>query len=74
MHRFYCNHAIFGRIVVHCCLIMFVLQLQFNWSGTVRVPALCQYAHKLAFLASQSLQASPQGEATRKIERTLYFL
>lgn len=27
--------------------------LYFNWPGTVRVPAPCQYAHKLAFLAGQ---------------------
>lgn len=29
--------------------------LYFNWQGTVRVPAPCQYAHKLAFLQGQSL-------------------
>lgn len=29
--------------------------MYFNWSGTVRVPAPCQYAHKLAFLTAQSL-------------------
>ena len=26
-------------------------------SGTIRVPAPCQYAHKLAFLVAQSLHA-----------------
>jgi aubergine-like protein len=29
--------------------------MYYNWSGTIRVPALCQYAHKLAFLVGQSL-------------------
>lgn len=26
-----------------------------SWPGTIRVPAVCQYAHKLAFLVGQSL-------------------
>lgn len=30
--------------------------LYYNWSGTIRVPAPCQYAHKLAFLTGQYLQ------------------
>lgn len=29
--------------------------LYYNWQGTIRVPAPCQYAHKLAFLSGQSL-------------------
>ncbi|CAF1424094.1 unnamed protein product [Rotaria magnacalcarata] len=29
--------------------------LYYNWPGTIRVPAVCQYAHKLAFLVGQSL-------------------
>ena len=29
--------------------------LYYNWPGTVRVPAPCQYAHKLAFLVGESL-------------------
>lgn len=29
--------------------------MYYNWPGTIRVPALCQYAHKLAFLTGQSL-------------------
>lgn len=30
--------------------------LYYNWPGTVRVPACCQYAHKLAFLVGQSVR------------------
>lgn len=36
--------------------------LYFNWPGTIRVPAPCQYAHKLAFLAGQSLHKTPREE------------
>jgi len=28
----------------------------YNWNGTIRVPAVCQYAHKLSFLVEQSFQ------------------
>lgn len=30
--------------------------LYYNWPGTVRVPACCQYAHKLAFLVGQHIK------------------
>ncbi|GFY37292.1 piwi-like protein 1 [Trichonephila inaurata madagascariensis] len=36
--------------------------LYFNWPGTIRVPAPCQYAHKLAFLVGQSLHQQPREE------------
>lgn len=29
--------------------------MYYNWPGTIRVPATCQYAHKLAYLVGQSL-------------------
>lgn len=44
--------------------------LYYNWQGTIRVPAPCMYAHKLAFLTSQSTHA-PAHEA---LHDTLYFL
>lgn len=44
--------------------------LYFNWPGTIRVPAPCQYAHKLAFLAGQSLHAEPN----KKLSTTLFYL
>ncbi|KRT81648.1 hypothetical protein AMK59_5055 [Oryctes borbonicus] len=44
--------------------------MYFNWSGTVRVPAPCQYAHKLAFLVSQNLHRTPNPE----LDTLLYYL
>lgn len=44
--------------------------MYYNWSGTVRVPAPCQYAHKLAFLVAQSLHRP----AHRSLENVLYYL
>ncbi|XP_049852397.1 LOW QUALITY PROTEIN: piwi-like protein Siwi [Schistocerca gregaria] len=44
--------------------------MYFNWSGTVRVPAPVQYAHKLAFLVGQSLHTRP----SNALEDFLYFL
>ncbi|GMT00729.1 hypothetical protein PENTCL1PPCAC_22903, partial [Pristionchus entomophagus] len=39
----------------HHQLAFKLCHLYYNWQGTVRVPAPCQYAHKLAFLVAQSL-------------------
>ncbi|KAK5647282.1 hypothetical protein RI129_002174 [Pyrocoelia pectoralis] len=44
--------------------------MYFNWSGAVRVPAPCQYAHKLAFLIGQFVQRTPSAE----LESVLYYL
>lgn len=44
--------------------------LYVNWCGTVRVPAACQYAHKLAFLTSQSLHNKP----SQQLAHQLHFL
>uniref|UniRef100_A0A3Q3GWI1 Piwi-like RNA-mediated gene silencing 1 n=1 Tax=Kryptolebias marmoratus TaxID=37003 RepID=A0A3Q3GWI1_KRYMA len=33
--------------------------LYYNWQGIIRVPAPCQYAHKLAFLVGQSIHKQP---------------
>lgn len=56
-HNFNLNSGIFSSF-------------QYNWSGTTRVPAVCQYAHKLAFLAGNYLHAAPSAG----LERLLYFL
>ncbi|KAH3764931.1 piwi A [Pelomyxa schiedti] len=44
--------------------------LYFNWPGTVRVPAPCMYAHKLAFLIGQSVHREPNTKLCDK----LFFL
>ncbi|XP_078682107.1 piwi-like protein 1 [Branchiostoma floridae x Branchiostoma belcheri] len=44
--------------------------LYYNWPGTIRVPAPCQYAHKLAFLVGQSIHTKPAED----LAQTLFFL
>ncbi|RZB39309.1 aubergine [Asbolus verrucosus] len=44
--------------------------MYYNWSGTVRVPAPCQYAHKLAFMVSQNLHRPAHPD----LENVLYYL
>ncbi|XP_053677649.1 protein aubergine-like [Anopheles nili] len=44
--------------------------LYYNWCGSVAVPAVCQYAHKLAFLTSQFLHQQPHA----MLEKRLYYL
>jgi len=44
--------------------------LYYNWPGTIRVPAPCQYAHKIAFLVGQSIHTDPAEDLREK----LYFL
>jgi len=45
--------------------------LYYNWPGTVRVPAVCQYAHKLALLVGDSLHKMPVED---KMDNLLYYL
>lgn len=42
----------------------------YNWSGGVRVPAPCQYAHKLAFQTGESLHELPSA----KLVNNLHYL
>ncbi|KAI1284890.1 Piwi-like protein 1 [Halotydeus destructor] len=44
--------------------------LYYNWMGTIRVPAPCQYAHKLAFLTGTALHKEP----STLLADTLYYL
>ncbi|XP_075705350.1 piwi-like protein 1 [Rhinoderma darwinii] len=42
----------------------------YNWPGVIRVPAPCQYAHKLAFLVGQSIHKEPH----HSLSGLLYYL
>ncbi|XP_026816525.1 piwi-like protein Siwi [Rhopalosiphum maidis] len=42
----------------------------FNWSGTIRVPAPCQLAHKLAYFTGETLGCSPNPG----LDESLFFL
>lgn len=44
--------------------------MYYNWTGTVRVPAPCQYAHKLAYLVGQHVRAEP----SERLNTQLYYL
>ncbi|KAG4079046.1 hypothetical protein HA402_001701 [Bradysia odoriphaga] len=44
--------------------------LYYNWTSTLAVPAVCQYAHKLAFLVGTFIHQSP----SHLLEKQLYFL
>ncbi|XP_014217276.1 protein argonaute-3 [Copidosoma floridanum] len=44
--------------------------LYYNWPGTIRVPAPCQYAHKLAYLVGQSIKDTPDA----RLNNLLYYL
>lgn len=42
----------------------------YNWNGSVRVPAACQYAHKLAYLVGQTLREGHHS----LLDNKLFFL
>ncbi|XP_041792594.1 piwi-like protein 2 [Chelmon rostratus] len=44
--------------------------LYWNWPGTIRVPAPCKYAHRLAYLSGQYLHSEPAIQLSDK----LFFL
>lgn len=44
--------------------------MYYNWTGTIRVPAPCQYAHKLAYLTGQNVRQ----QAAERLEDKLYYL
>ncbi|TSU24211.1 Piwi-like protein 2 [Bagarius yarrelli] len=44
--------------------------LYWNWPGTIRVPAPCKYAHKLAYLSAQFLHTEPAIQLSRIMRQT----
>ncbi|XP_004709078.1 piwi-like protein 4 [Echinops telfairi] len=44
--------------------------LYYNWPGVIRIPAPCQYAHKLTFLVAQSIHKEPSLE----LAHSLFYL
>jgi hypothetical protein len=52
------------------CIIIRFSSLYYNWPGSVRVPAACQYAHKLAYLVGLSLKQ----QTNEKLADKLYYL
>ncbi|VDO39888.1 unnamed protein product [Haemonchus placei] len=60
-----------GTVTPVCYNLAFKLcHLYYNWQGTVRVPAPCQYAHKLAFMVAQSIHR----EVNEELRSKLFFL
>ncbi|XP_030569875.1 protein argonaute-3 [Drosophila novamexicana] len=41
--------------------------LYYNWPGTVRIPACCMYAHKMAYLIGQSIQRDTASNLSEKL-------
>lgn len=44
--------------------------MYFNWPGNVKVPAPCQYAHKLVEMVGEHLHRKP----SERLEETLFYL
>lgn len=45
-----------------------------GWTGPVKVPAVCQYAHKLAYMVGDNLLAKKhKHQVDAKLEKTLWF-
>lgn len=55
---------------LHIRLTFKMCHLYWNWPGTIRVPAPCKYAHKLAYLSGQYLHSEPAIQLSDK----LFFL
>lgn len=55
---------------IHQAMAYKLTMLYYNWTGTVRVPAPCQYAHKLALLCGEHLHQVPN----TTLDDRLHFL
>lgn len=58
------------KLAHHQKLAYKMTHMYFNWCGTVRVPAPCQYAHKLAYLNGENVRQ----QVLESIEDKLYYL
>ncbi|EPY84542.1 hypothetical protein CB1_000471008 [Camelus ferus] len=55
-----CPGTVVDHTITSCEWLTFKLcHMYWNWPGTIRVPAPCKYAHKLAFLSGQILHHEP---------------
>lgn len=54
----------------HQKLAFKMTHMYYNWCGTIRVPAPCQYAHKLAYLTGQNIRQ----QVSERLENKLYYL
>ena len=52
---------------IHQKMAYKLCSLYYNWSGTVRVPAPCQYAHKLAKLCGENMHAQPNAVMNQRL-------
>ncbi|XP_054725856.1 protein argonaute-3 [Anastrepha obliqua] len=41
--------------------------MYYNWPGTIRIPACCQYAHKMAYLIGQSIRRATSEELSDRL-------
>ncbi|XP_075148172.1 argonaute 3 [Haematobia irritans] len=41
--------------------------MYYNWPGTIRIPACCQYAHKMAYLVGQNIKRAPADELSNML-------
>lgn len=58
------------RMDHHQKLAYKMTHMYYNWTGTIRVPAPCQYAHKLAQLTGQNIRQT----ANESLDEQLYYL
>jgi len=60
------DEAGFGPEIHQKMALKFCL-LYYNWSGSVRVPAPCQYAHKLALLCGEHMHTQPNANLSDRL-------
>ena len=70
--RYQCIHNTANLGIDYLESLTFKLcHLYFNWFGTIRVPSVCMYSHKLAFLVGQS---TSKEDSELRLSNSLYYL